>query len=69
MNPSTLGFIRALGVAVVMAVVSYLADASHLNGVVSAGLATIISALALAIEHSIEGSTGNALFGAVRTQK
>jgi hypothetical protein len=69
MNPSTLGFIRALGVAVVMAIVSYLADVPHLNGVVSTSAAVIISAIALAIEHSIASSTGKALFGAVRTQK
>jgi len=68
MSPSTLGFIRAIGTVVLMSVLTYLGDSAHLNGIVSATAATIISALALALEHSIESSTGNALFGAVRSR-
>lgn len=69
MNPAILGLIRGIGVAILMAVLTYLGDASHLNGILSGSLAAIISGVALMIEHSIENSTGNALFGAVRTQK
>lgn len=68
MNPSTLGFIRAIGVVVLVSVLTYLGDASHLSGIASEGLATLIAALALAVEHAIENSSGNALFGAVRSK-
>ncbi len=69
MSPAILGFMRALLVAVVMAVVTYLANAANLNGVVSTSAAVIISGIALAIEHAMASSTGNALFGAVSTKK
>ncbi len=68
MSPALLGFIRGLGTIILMAVLTYLGDASHLNGIVSALGATLISGIALSIEHSIEGVTGNALFGAVRSR-
>lgn len=69
MNPSTLGLIRGLGIAVLMAVLTYVGDASHLSGVLSTSIAAIVSAVALMVEHSIEGSTGKALFGTVRTRE
>lgn len=69
MNPATLGFLRAIGTVVLMSVLTYLGDASHLNGILSATLATVISAFALAIEHSIAATTGTALFGAVTVRK
>lgn len=64
-TPAQLGFVRAIGVAILLFVLSYLGDASHLNGVVSDSIATVIAALALAIEHNIESNTGKALFGRV----
>lgn len=67
-SPAWLGFLRAIGVAIVYAVLSYIGDASHLTPVVSDSVAGIIAALALALEHSIEGSTGKALFGSVRSR-
>jgi hypothetical protein len=69
MNPATLGFVRALGTVAVVAVLSYLGDAAHLNGIVSESVAAIIAALALGLEHSIEEKTGNGLFGAVKVRK
>lgn len=68
MSPAILGFLRALGVIILTAVLAYVGDASHLDGVVSISLAGIISSLALGLEHSIENKTGNALFGAVRSR-
>ncbi len=66
-DPKVLGFIRALGVAVVMAILSFLGDAAHLSGIVSQSVAGIIAALALAAEHSMEAKGNGALFGAVRS--
>lgn len=68
-SPAVLGMLRALLVAIIMTVVTYFANAANLNGVVSGSLATIISMIALAIEHSMASGTNTALFGAVATQK
>ncbi len=69
MSQALLGFCRALLVAVIMAVVSFLANSANLSGVVSGGLATLIAAVALAIEHSMATGTQTALFGAVSTKR
>ena len=69
MSPAVLGFFRAILVAVIMAVVTFLANAANLNGVVSGGLATLIAAVALAIEHSMASGTTTALFGTVSTKR
>lgn len=66
-SPALLGLIRGLGTAVLLAGLTYLGDVSHLNGILSVSVATIVSALALSLEHYIEGKNGNALFGAVRS--
>ncbi len=67
MNPALLGFIRALGVVVLAAILNYLGDVSHLTIILNPYTASIISALALALENSMESRTGNALFGAVES--
>ncbi len=69
MNPAILGFIRAVGVIALMAVLPYVGDASHLEGVFNPWVNGIISALALALENHIEGKTGKALFGAASVKK
>ncbi len=66
LNPAWLGFLRAVGVTVLVAILSYLGDAAHLNGLVSDSLATIIAAVALGIEHNIESKGGGSLFGCVK---
>ncbi len=66
MSQTTLGLLRGIGVAALIGILGYLGDASHLNGVLSYGLASIVSALCLAMEHNIADNTGKALFGAVR---
>ncbi len=68
MSPALLGLIRGVGTAVIMAIATYLANAANLNGIVGAGTGAIIAGIALMVEHVIEGQTGNALFGAVRTK-
>jgi hypothetical protein len=65
-SPAVLGFLRTLLTVAIISVLSYLGDAAHLNGVVSASVATLIAALAMGAEHAIEANTGKALFGAVR---
>lgn len=67
LNPAVLGLIRGLGAAVLFAVVSYFADAGNLHGIVSNdGLAALIAAIALGIEHNMEAKGKGALFGAVK---
>lgn len=69
LSPAKLGALRALGVVVLMAVLTFFGNTANLNGVFSTSVAAIISMIALALEHSLEASTGNAMFGAVRVQK
>lgn len=69
MTAGQLGLVRGIGFAILMAVVVYLGDASHLSGVLSFGVASVVSSLALSLEHYLEGKTGNALFGAVKTRQ
>lgn len=68
MSASLLGFIRGLGTVLLLGALTYVGDASHLNGVLSVGIAAFVSSAALALEHAIEANTGNALFGAVSTR-
>lgn len=65
MTAPQLGFIRAIGVVILAAVVHYFTDQANLIPVMSEGVAAIVAALALAYEHSIENKGGGALFGAV----
>jgi len=69
MNQAMVGALRGLLVAIIMAVVTWLANSANLNGVVSTSLAGIISMVALAIEHYMASGTNTALFGAVSTAK
>ncbi len=69
-SPGVLGFARTvLSVALwsaAMAVLSYLSDATHLNGLVNGSLAILIAGGAGVIEHQMETKGSGALFGAVR---
>lgn len=66
MNPALLGLLRGLGMVVLAAVINFLADSTNLQGVVTPTVATLISVVALALEHMQASSTGKALFGAVK---
>lgn len=67
-TPALLGALRAIGILVLVTILSYLGDATHVAFLGSPWLEGAIATIALAIEHSIEGSTGKALFGAVKTK-
>lgn len=62
-----IGFIKAIGVVVITAILSYLGNAAHLNGVLSPVLASLVAALAASLESHFKDASGNteALFGAV----
>lgn len=64
-----LGFLRSVVAVVIwsaaMAVLSYLSDATHFNGIVDGSLATVIAGLAGLVEHQMESNGSGALFGAV----
>lgn len=68
-SPAWLGFIRGIGVVVIMAVLTYLANATNLTPVLGNSLAAIIASLALALENGMEGRTGKAGFGALRSTR
>lgn len=67
MNPTIIGFIKQLGGVVLFALLTYLGDASHFNGVVSPVIAAIITALVASYESYLKAKSNNttALFGSV----
>lgn len=68
-NAQWLGFIRAILYVVAFGVLSFLGDASHLNGLLNPQLTTTVTLLATALlgmlDGHIEAKTGRAAFGAV----
>jgi hypothetical protein len=66
MNPAFIGALQGVGLAIILTVLSYFADAAHLNGLINPQMATLIAAICLAMEKNIEASTGKSLFGSVR---
>jgi len=67
MNPKLVGVFQALGLAILLTICGFLADASNLSGLFNPYTATIISAIALAIEQDIQSKTGKSLLGSVHT--
>lgn len=69
MSPAIIGALRALLSVVIMAVVTWLANSANLQGVIAPALGTVVSMIALAIEHGMASGTTTALFGAVSTRR
>jgi hypothetical protein len=69
MSPAVLGALRGLLAAIIMAVVTWLANSANLNGVVAPAIGAIVSMVALSIEHAMASGTTTALFGTVNTQR
>lgn len=64
-NPKLIGFLQAIGLALILTVLGFLANAANLNGLVNPEMATLVAAVALAIENSINAKSGKSLFGLV----
>ena len=58
MSPAILGFVRGIGVAILMAVLLFLSNAMNLHGILPDSIAAIISGLALMLEHAMSANTG-----------
>lgn len=69
MSPALLGAIRALLSVLIMAVATWLANSANLGGVVSPTIGTIVSMIALSVEHYMASGTQTALFGSVTTKR
>ena len=67
MTPAILGALRGLLAAVIMAVVTWLANSANLNGVVAPAIGAIVSMVAL--KHAMAAGATTALFGTVSTQR
>lgn len=63
-SPAFLGFLRGLGMFVLIAVLSYIGSADHLS-FLNPTVASAIAGVALWVEHSLSPS-GTAVFGSVR---
>ena len=64
-NPKLIGFLQAIGLALILTVLSFLANAANLQGLVNPEMATLVAAVALAIENTINAKNGKSLFGLV----
>lgn len=71
LTPAQAGFIKQIFLLVAFAVLTYVGDASHLNGIVSPVVAGVIAALAGALESKLKAGSDNttALFGAVKVTR
>lgn len=65
MNQKLIAVLQGLGLVVLMAVLGFLAKATNLEGLVSPTTASIVAALAVALEGMLSPQ-GTAFFGAVR---
>ncbi len=65
-SPIVLGFLKGLGVAVLGAVLSFVANAANLQGLVSPPIAALLAAIALGLHDHIQSTTGSLLFGAIK---
>lgn len=65
LTPAQLGALRALGVSIILMVVTWLASSANVSIFVSGPAATIISMLALSFEQYLSDGKNTALFGAV----
>lgn len=65
-SPALLGAIRALGVVVLMAALTWLGDATNLQGIFNPAVNAVISMIALAIEHALASGSSSAMFGMVK---
>lgn len=52
----------------IIAILTYLADATHTNALVGSGLGAIIAVIASTIETDLKQGTSTALFGTVRVK-
>lgn len=69
LSPAVIGFLRGLMVAVIIGVLTFLANAANLHGIVPDSVASLIAMLALSFEHTIAAGTNTALFGSVTTKR
>lgn len=65
LSAAQLGFIRGISFTILMAVLTFFADAANLNGLVGPVTASVVASIALAIENHFAAKGKNALFGAV----
>ncbi len=61
-----MGLLKGLGVAILGAVLSFMANAANLQDLVSPPVAALIAAIALGLHDHIQSKTGNLLFGAIK---
>lgn len=71
LSPAWIGFIKALGVVIVYAVVAFATDATHLNSVLGPAAAAIVAGLAASLESYLKSQSQNttALFGAIKIKR
>ena len=64
-NPKTVAVLQDIGLSALMGILAFLANTANLQGLVNPEMATLVAAIALAIENSINAKSGKSLFGMV----
>ena len=64
MSQALIGFLRAIGLVVLLAVLAFLANATNLSGLVNPTVGSLIAVIALTLEHAFSPA-GTALMGSV----
>ena len=64
MSPALIGFLRGLGLVILMAILAFLANATNLNGLVNPTVGSLIAIIALTLEHAFS-PPGTALAGTI----
>lgn len=65
MTQSQLGFLRAIGLAVLYAVLVFVGNEANLTGILNPNTAMAVSAFALWLDHMLTQKTGSSVFGRV----
>lgn len=65
-SPQLVTFLKALGMVAIIAILTYLSDASHFNGFVGPGVGAILAIVASTLETHLKQGTDTALFGTVK---
>lgn len=68
LSPAVAGLFKGLAIVIIFAVVQFLSNDANLTGVLSPVIASLVAAIASAVESQMKASSGNtaALMGAVK---
>lgn len=66
MSPKVYGFLKTVGLVIVFAILTFLANSANLGPYLSPTIAGIVAGIAGMIEEQIKANSGNGILGSVR---